>query len=319
MKYSGETTCEGVYKNGNKCASKAYYSEEKKHLCGRHSKRESRSALEKNPLAAANRIKELKQRKAVIKQHKKKNKENGVPGKIICTKLRMMQMPEWEKGYMMVFPNYKHENRIDGYGCKSLSPKSIGPIDHKMKDLPIAQNLENYHQFSKVYSFELDEKNNVVKKSLDYRIKWYKSDVPMRHKYPTKLIKKYGNSCEFALYYDLVENKERRYTYIQCRYFYCHWYELLTKDNDDLARLKKRRNRGYNLQIVGYDSFDPEIGEGDDDSAISKKLYKHYLDGSRPFGHELVLYTILMLKNPKQYPWNVYRKKHKKLYKNMFK
>lgn len=51
-------------------------------------------------------------------------------------------------------------------------------------------------------------------------------------------------------------------------------------------------NEGFNLNIVGYDAYQP-----------TKTLEEHYLDDSKPFGHELVLYTLL---STTEYPWVKY-------------
>jgi hypothetical protein len=57
-------------------------------------------------------------------------------------------------------------------------------------------------------------------------------------------------------------------------------------------RLLVARENGTNLIIVGYDGYQPD----------DVNIEDHYLDPSRSFGHELVLYT--MLKFPKaQWPW----------------
>ena len=96
---------------------------------------------------------------------------------------------------------------------------------------------------------------------------------------------------------------ERRYTYVQSRYFYCHQYEKLAPKTDDFKKLKQMLNEGINLQIVGYDAY-----------PITKSLQEHYEDPDKPFGHEIVLYTLLVVKDPENYPWNVYYKQHKNLY-----
>ena len=67
----------------------------------------------------------------------------------------MMKKPELIDGYLNVFPNYKHQNRKDGYGCAKLSPKSLGPVNHGMPNLPIAKNIENYHQFAKFWDYSI--------------------------------------------------------------------------------------------------------------------------------------------------------------------
>lgn len=53
---------------------------------------------------------------------------------------------------------------------------------------------------------------------------------------------------------------------------------------------------GYNLRICGYDAYDPHHYNMED----------CYCDISRPFGHELVLYT--MLTEPEEkWPWRKYK------------
>lgn len=61
--------------------------------------------------------------------------------------------------------------------------------------------------------------------------------------------------------------------------------------------LKKKVKDGYNLQIVGYDGR----------SMAGTTPLQAYLDASAPFGHELVLWTMLTVENKDNYPW----RKHK--------
>lgn len=69
----------------------------------------------------------------------------------MCSKMNMMKDIGFVTGYINIFPNFKHGNRRDGIGLPSLSPKSIGPVDHGQPGLPLALNLENFHQGNKVY------------------------------------------------------------------------------------------------------------------------------------------------------------------------
>ena len=48
-------------------------------------------------------------------------------GNVIVCKMKMMKSPDYNKGYLNVFPNFKHQFRTDGFGCSSLSPMSLGP------------------------------------------------------------------------------------------------------------------------------------------------------------------------------------------------
>ncbi len=48
----------------------------------------------------------------------------------------------------------------------------------------------------------------------------------------------------------------------------------------------------YNSQICGYDGYH-----------VNKSIEEHYRDVSCPFGHELVLYSLL---TTDKYPWTKY-------------
>ena len=72
-------------------------------------------------------------------------------GVVILFKMQHKKAVGFEDGYLNVFPNYNHENRKDGYGCPSLSPMILFPVDHGQPVLPVAQNLENFHQGNKFY------------------------------------------------------------------------------------------------------------------------------------------------------------------------
>lgn len=264
--YYGEHACEDHYKSGkNKgkgCKNGAYFEQNGKYLCGQHSNKDYRKKLKKNPKADEIREQEYKDRGNEIAAAAKTNRTNHCKGRVQICKMKMRKNPEYVSGYLMVFPNYRHQNRKDGYGCKSLSPKSIGPIDHGMPDLPIAKNLENYHQGAKVFSCELDyskQNPDVICHSIEcsnastksdtkaLRIKMYNDTEPYRHKYqypgfPIDLLDvnkmKNKNIPAYSCYYD-KKGVEHRYNYLQCRYFYCHWYEKAMENNKDFAQLKK--------------------------------------------------------------------------------
>ena len=63
---------------------------------------------------------------------------------------------------------------------------------------------------------------------------------------------------------------------------------------------------GVNLNIVGYDGYN-----------INMDLWTCYNDTSRPFGHELVLYTMLIEDTINKYPWNMFYEQHKKIYEGV--
>jgi len=320
MIFYGEKDCEGLYMNGEHCKNKSYWKVGKRYFCGVHSKKfQYRKKLNKNPDGKKEKKELLKKRIEIVESLAQSNRLNNIKGNVIVSKLKMMKIPEYHEGYLNVFPNYKHQNRIDGFGCSSLSPKSIGPINHIMPNLPVSKNLENYHQFAKIFSWEIKNFNKkdfnsgeIKEEIIEKRKEAYNSDIPYRHKYSRDfLVKKLKNSDNiniplFSVYYD-KEGNERRFNYLQCRYFYCHWYEKIVKTLEDFKFLKSKLENGYNLNIVGYDGY-----------SIEKDLYEHYLDISKPFGHEMVLATMLIVENSNEYPWNKFKTENKEIYKDLF-
>lgn len=305
--YYGEGKCQANKKSGEQCINNAYWKYNEKYYCGVHCGKSKigREQLPMNPNKKDEDLKLLKDRQNLVEEQAKLNKK----GNVIVSKMNMMKPPLHVDGYLKVFPNYKHENRVDGFGCASLSPKSLGPIDHGMPNLPISKNLENYHQGAKIFKFEVNENNEIKPESLKYREKMYEDPIPYRHKYSREQLNvQKGENINiplFSVYYD-KEGKEKRYTYLECRYFYCHWYEKLVKNLPAFLKLKKFINDGYNLQIIGYDGYH-----------VDKDLYSCYLDTSKPFGHELVLYTLLVEEDCDKYPWNIFYHNNKKIYKGV--
>jgi hypothetical protein len=214
------------------------------------------------------------------------NLENDVKPKIILTKMLMMKNPELKSGFLNIFPNFKHGDRTDGLGMPSLSPKSMGPIVHNQPELPEAKNLENLYQANKVFSDEVDKKGEAKQSFFDLQIQMYNDEIPHRHKQNAT-----GNVPLFSIWKDKT-GKIFKLSYIESRQIYCHYYMEFALKDKNFVKLKYLINQGYNLNLIGYDAYQPD-----------KSLNDHYLDGTRPFGHELVLYTLLTVENKEDYPW----------------
>ena len=123
-----------------------------------------------------------------------------------------------------------------------------------------------------------------------------------------KLRKEVDGQNKNAPLYSIHKNNKGnliRFTYVESRYFYCCAYEILAKQTDNFKCLQSMIVDGTNLIICGYDAY-----------PITKDLYEHYIDPTKPFGHELVLYSLLTIKSSKDYPWRKYRRDHSKLYKD---
>ena len=222
-----------------------------------------------------------------IKEVAAQNRANHKKGHVICTRMRMMTNPPDHDGYLKVFPNYKHQHRTDGFGCASLSPKSIGPINHPQPGLPPAQNLENFWQFSKVFPDEVDSDGEPSALFFQRQVKGFLDPVPHRHK-----------SLKTPLYsvWRRQDQTLIKYKYVPSRQFYCHYYERFALVDDNFLKLKQMIADGFQLQICGYDAY-----------PVTKPLMEHYLDESAPFGHELVLYTLLTANDPEEYPWRKFK------------
>lgn len=299
----GENTCE-------KCSNKAYYAVGDHWYCGVHSRNLKRTELRKNPNAAERTAAILKQREEIVEAAMFRNRQlpRGC-GALTVAKLRMMREPPHVDGVRNVFPNNKHQERKDGFGCASLSPMRLGPVKHGQPSVPDALTIENYHQFNKVFEREVtrdkeDLATAIVKSSFfTARDAAYRDPVPHRHKFPNE--KGVGGNKNVPLFslHVAPDGTPRRYTYLESRFFYCHQYELLAKQQKDFHDLSAMLKYGYNLQIVGYDGY-----------PVTKPIMEHYLDTERPFGHEMVLYCLLSIPKPADYPWNIFHAQHRALY-----
>ena len=282
-----QQTCQGHLASGKECSKRAYYIYNDMVYCGRHAP----DKTNKIPKAEVDYTEHYES----ICYAAKKNKKKGRKGKIILYRMRMMKSVPLIEGYLNVFPNYRHQNRKDGFGCSSLSPMNLGPVKHGQPGLPDSKNIENFHQGSKLFEEEVDNNDSDLiepgKLYYSNRKSFYLDDVPHRHKY-----KGTGNNKSIPLCFIWVdtEGKEHQLSYIESRQFYCTFYERLAKKEEDYKDLRALIACGYNLQICGYDAFDIDDPE------------EAYLDPSHPFGHERVLYTMLTM-NKKDYPW----RKHK--------
>lgn len=286
--FYGQINCQAITKSGTACVNKAYYkTSDGTFNCGVHSDKANRTALKKNKDAINKAAAEI------YSSHLKTLVCSPQRGKVILTKMYMMKNPPLIEGYLNVFPNFKHQNRKDGFGCSSLSPKSMGPVNHGQPGLPPAKNLENFHQGNKCFPVEItDGKPN--KMFYANRLKMYNDSVPHRHKVDTagKRISK-ENKPVCSIYVD-KEGVEKQLSYVESRQLYCKFYELFTRTNNDFYVLEEKLNQGYNLNICGYDAYRPD-----------QNLERCYLDDTKPFGHELVLYCLLTQKNP--YPWDLHQ------------
>ncbi|AGV01461.1 uncharacterized protein with homologs in some bacteria [Cannes 8 virus] len=291
----GEISCQ---KDG--CRNKAYWEHLGKYVCGVHSrKKEERTALEKIP-PSEKRKQTLEKISGHKRTVKKAARENPGRGKLGLFRMKMMGEVPLKDGWLNVFPNFRHQNRQDGFGASSLSPMALGPVEHVHPALPPAKNIENFYQGSKVFVQEVDKDQNPTSLFYENRERLFSDEIPKRHKY-----KGMGKNKNIPLYFLWTDKcgKEHRLDYIQSRQTYCNFFERLASDTEDYRKLCRLQDKGYNLIFCGYDAHDiPED--------TPKSIEEAYLDPSVPFGHERVLFAMLALRDtPEEYPW----RKHKTL------
>jgi hypothetical protein len=326
--FKGEKRCQSTLRsNQTQCENLAYFIDPSNNLflCGNHSRgMKNRVDLPKNPNKKIIVEQQLKKHQEECDKIAQENKNVGKHGQVMCTKMRMMKNPPDIKGFLKVFPNFKHENRKDGYGCSSLSPKSIGPIHHHQPKLPVAKNLENFHQFNKVFPWEVDEEGKILPIFFETQLNAYNDSTPHRHKIPPKDIQSKKRSLNdtsniniplFSVHLN-SKGELKQFSYLESRFFYCHHYEQHVKILAQFLHLRHLLKDGYNLQIVGYDAYPLEkIGDTESNVDMFKRFYS---DISKPFGHELVLAAMLIIEDPSQYPWNLFFRNNLKLYQDCF-
>lgn len=291
--YYGQVRCA-------QCENKAYWRVGSQCLCGVHSRRAiARTALPKQPAEAKN----AQQREALqgmqheIDSRTMLNRTLDRMGDVILTKMRMMKPPEFHKGYLRVFPNNRHGSRRDGFGCPSLSPMRLGPVQHGQPGVPDAHNIENFHQGSKCFAEEMSaDGKEPAPLYFANRDRFYLDPVPHRHKYRGTD----PRNRNIPVFFGWVAKNGvlHKLSYVESRQFYCTFYERLTQKNEDLAKLRALRSEGTNLQICGFDAR-PLV-------ATPAEIHKAYLDPSAPFGHELVLFTLLTCPE-EAYPWRLHK------------
>lgn len=314
--YFGESLCRVQKRRGGECRAKAYYLQSGSCVCGRHLKKEQpHSTLPKNPEAHNTYANVSSEHERSIIDAQLHNKGHGRPGVVMCSKLKMFQEAPMVTGFRTVLPNFKSRTSPRALGMPALSPKSLGPVVHRQPGLPDALSIENYHQFNKVFPLELDGKGNPLPVFYERRLKGYTDPVPHRHKFDLGQMKRQGQSRNknipvYSIH--LTESgEERRYTYVQSRYFYCSQYEKLAWARPEFEALRNMISDGINLNIVGYDGYGVNFSPQE---AKCDVLYRCYLDQTRPFGHELVLLTLLVLDDPEDYPWKKFRQENIQLY-----
>lgn len=279
------------------CTKLAYYEWHGEYYCGAHSAGYKRTRLHSDPVQKAQQQAEhdrLLECAALALQH-----GTAQPGQVFIARMRMMKSKPVREGCFTVLPNYRAGSGTQLFwAMPALSPMMLGPVEHGQPGLPPALNLENFHQFNKVFRSEVDENGDPLPVFYERRLRGYTDPVPHRHKLGASKaehmraagMEKGGNAnvCVYSIFVNPATQQEERYDYALARVFYCTFYERLARETPEYKLLAQQRRGGANLLIAGYDGFDC-------DSAITAEdVRAWYADLNYPFGHEKVLVAMLL-------------------------
>ena len=282
---SGAAPCMATYSGkdnaGLACKNKASYEQNGRYLCGVHCRGERRR------LPKTTRVEKREAQILSISQHLEKltltaqtAKGLGQQGRVKLFQTRISKPVGVEEGYHNIFLNYRQGQRADGYGCDSLSARSLGPVDHGQPGLPVSQNLQNFDEGNKYYAGE-DEKE-----FCSTRLAFYYDPVGRRHKF---------GSNDIPMYSVWIDKKglEHQIDLVTSRQFYCGFYERYARQQPAYLELVRMLKQGWNLRIC---SLDAEPFESLDE------IEKAYLDPKIAFGPARILCVMFTI--PKeQYPW----------------
>lgn len=240
------------------------------------------------------------------------NRKDGLAGQVISTKIRGFNAIQHIDCFLTILPNYRHGKSTQGIGLATLSPMSLGPVRSLCPSMqPDACSVENAYQFSKVWKHELDADGNLTPEAWELRRQGFQDPVPHRHKFTAEQLRKLTGAKtkdrkpppEFSVYLGADPTVLVRLSYVQSRFMYCYWMEQLLVEQSEWRQLQDLVQAGYNVNIAGYDG-----------QPIERPLMELYEDPALPFGHELVIATMLTLPNRRDYPWWRYYRAHWELY-----
>jgi len=262
-------------------------------------KRRSKNKPRKKRKVDSDRAKFLRERskkhKETVVKAKEFNIEKKLRGRVRCAKLpyrfsKTIKDKKWPNTYGFMNINVCSSSK----SFRGLSPMVLGPIEVKVVDYKnkiktiVAKNLENLWQASKVWSSDYNPITKKIRKGwFSDRDKYFADSKAHRH--IKKGTGKNVNVPLFSLWVNQKTDKVAKLKYVKARKrIYCPIYKRLASKTAEFEKLKTMLDDGYNIQILGYDGFDFEK-EG-------MTLQQCYDDASRPFGHELLLVSMLLQK-----------------------
>lgn len=178
-----------------------------------------------------------------------------------------------------------------------LSPMKLGPLtffeplvdgvvmpgfDKYDDELQVAtcNIMENYWQYSKIYSVDVVD-GQVQDSFYQRRAVGFKSNVAKRRVFAKK-----SGVTTVAAYHD-----GKVLGYVDSRLYYCHYYSQLVKEHPMFVALKSLVTNGTNVLILDYDG--PDVDSHNTELTLTY-VYNEYINPHRPFGHGMVLCSMLL-------------------------
>jgi hypothetical protein len=151
---------------------------------------------------------------------------------------------------------------------------------HIGKQVAMCQNFENYWQYSKVYS--VDNVNGILGESFfNRRAEGFQSTKAKRRVFPAK-----SGITTLCSYYD-----GKLYQYLESRVFYCSGYSMLAEAHAKYKEIKRIMESGQNILILDLDA---PSWESHNQELTPEFFEKEYNDTTHPFGHGMVLCSMLL-------------------------
>lgn len=328
--------------------------------CGRHSRLGNRVDLPKDPMAAARKEAAQDAHDRTVEEARQANVAAGRPGRVTCTgnnNKGMAFVAQRVDGYRTVLPNHKHGNSKQGVGLARLSPKSLGPVPWDQPYTPQMLNIENMHQGSKVWLFEIDSEQadpedflyNVLRELIKPGASAPDADLDLTAEIrkalettPRRLVKLspierdtrkhvLGDATPHRHKYTKAEIVAKGGASRNERPVFSMFYVRVAGTVEQLFLTYVQSRYIYCHWMEELVVKEPQWQQlvdmraqgyniniaGYDGYTSAATPWKQYLDASRPFGHEKVLETMLTVPDPADYPWNRFRREHAELYNGL--
>lgn len=198
-------------------------------------------------------------------------------------------------------PSCRAYPRVDGYKCynvcknrspyHTLSPMMLGPVHDESGEL-FAHNIEDGWQCCKVWPFHRQQGDNWLELWGEWSRRGRFSRLAKRHRTPKAPGQQTDAVNRNVPLFSLYMGDEMDYVTARKR-MYCRWYEELVQHVAEFRDLRARYLSGQKLILLDYDGLD-RLNPAENVDLTPEKLRDLVNDGSRPFGHGLVLAATLM-------------------------